>query len=147
MGIGRVPQIKNSPRVLSIFERKCNDEHQIKLPKMLDLKLTANSHWKFQPKMTNILFWNHFILIGHIRVKKKTLAFKTRLSAKPLQKCCENEFYLHEKRKKNHINNKNNNNNNNNNYYYYYYCEIIIIKICIAPTQLYPRRFTAHSKQ
>ena len=60
VGTGRVPQIKNSPRVLSIFERKCNDEHQIKLPKMLDLKLTANSYWKFQPKMTNILFWISF---------------------------------------------------------------------------------------
>ena len=60
VGTGRVPQIKNSPRVLSIFERKCNYEPQIKLPKMLDLKLTANSYWKFQPKMTNILFWKSF---------------------------------------------------------------------------------------
>ena len=54
---GRVPQIKNSPRVSSIFERKFSDEQQIKLPKMSDLKLTADSYWKFQPKMTKILFW------------------------------------------------------------------------------------------
>ena len=44
VGTGRVPQIKNSPRVSSIFERKFSDEHQIKLPKMLDLKLTANPY-------------------------------------------------------------------------------------------------------
>ena len=27
---------------------------------MLDLKLTANFYWKFQPTMTTILFWNSF---------------------------------------------------------------------------------------
>ena len=86
VGTGRVPQIKNSPRVLSIFERKCNDEHQIKLPKMLDLKLTGNSYWKFQPKMTNILFWNHFILIGHVRVKKKNSRFQNETKCKTFAK-------------------------------------------------------------
>ena len=33
VGTGRVPQIEDSPRVSSIFERKFGDEHQIKLPK------------------------------------------------------------------------------------------------------------------
>ena len=40
-------------------------------------------------------------------------------------------FTYMRKAKKNHINDKNN--NNNYYYYYYYYCEIIIIKISIAP--------------
>ena len=44
---GRVPQIKNSPGESSIFERKFSDEHQTKLPKMLDLTLPTNSYWKF----------------------------------------------------------------------------------------------------
>ena len=47
VGTGRVPQIKNSPRESSIFERKFSKEHQAKRPKMLDLKLTANSYRKF----------------------------------------------------------------------------------------------------
>ena len=47
-------------KVLYFFQRKFIDEHQTKLPKMLDLKLTANFYWKFQPTMTTILFWNSF---------------------------------------------------------------------------------------
>ena len=38
------------------FERKFSDEHQSKLPKMWYLKLTVDFYWKFQPKMTTILF-------------------------------------------------------------------------------------------
>ena len=47
-------------KVSYFFERKFSDEHQAKLPKMLDLKLIVNSYWKFQPQMTTILFWNSF---------------------------------------------------------------------------------------
>ena len=64
VGTGRIPQIKNCPRVSSNLERKFSDEHQIKLPKMLDLRLTANPYWKFQLKMTNILFWKSFYFNG-----------------------------------------------------------------------------------
>ena len=86
VGTGRVPQIKNSPRVLSIFERKCNDEHQIKLPKMLDLKYkTCKLLLQISTEDDSVLYFSEtpFILIGHFRVPK-TFAFKTRLSAKPL---------------------------------------------------------------
>ena len=57
-----------------------------------------------------------FVLIGHFRVPK-TLAFKTRLTAKPL--LWKLVLYMRI-RKKIHINDNNSNNNNNN--------EIIIIK-------------------
>ena len=74
LGTGRVPQIKKGVekyllavttisyyfKVSYFFERKFSDERQAKLSKMLDLKLTANSYWKFQPKMTTMLFWNSF---------------------------------------------------------------------------------------
>ena len=104
VGTGHVPQIKNSPKVssrpdhyllLAISPRETSkNEQQAKLPKMMDVKLTANSYRKFQLKMTNIISWNSFY---SNTLPPLTLAFKTRLSA---NLCCENEFYLNEKRKK-----------------------------------------------
>ena len=115
LGTGRVTQIKKGVqkyllavttisyyfKVLYFFERKFSDEHQAKLPKMLDLKLTANSYWKFQPKWRLYFSETPFALIGHFRVPK-TLAFK---SAKPFKN----------KEKQFHINDNNSNNNNDNN--------------------------------
>ena len=134
LGIGRVPQIKKGVqkyllavttisyyfKVLYFFERKFSDEHQAKLPKMLDLKLTANSYWKFQLKWRLYFSETPFALIGHSFRVPKTLAFKTRLSAKPL--LWKFRFYINENKEKQfHINDNNSNNNNDNN-------EIVMIK-------------------
>ena len=121
VGTGHVPQIKNSPKVssrpdhyllLAISPRETSkNEQQAKLPKMMDVKLTANSYRKFQLKMTNIISWNSFYS-NTLPPSSKNSRFQNETKCKPL---LWKWVLLKWEKKKIHINNS-----NNNNYYYYY---------------------------
>ena len=83
---------------------------------MLDLKLTADSYWKFQPKMTTTPFWNSFYSNRPLPSSKNS-RFRNETKGKTF--VVKMSFiYMRIKKNHFHINNNNiniNNNNNNNN--------------------------------